>query len=195
MRGFIQLFFGAFLLLAGGVGILRAFDGTLEKTAQSIVNNGVDTTGIIEKREKVTVKAGVGKIRGLGSYYTMTYSFTTLEGKKYGSTINVSEEDAYTVRDGQKITVRYNKQTPTVNAALGFKDYFSQEDVENQPTGLFVGVGLFMLLGGVWLCWAGWRNVQPMFGNISFGGASNHALPQSRLDSVNRPNVSGFGRR
>ncbi len=66
----------------------------------------------------------------------MTYSFTTADGRKIGSEINISKEDAYAVRDGQKIQVRYNKQQPTINAALGFKEYFSQEDVENLPYGM-----------------------------------------------------------
>lgn len=199
MRGFIKLFFGAFLILAGVSGIVSAFNGTLQESAQRIVNNGVDTTGIIEKREKHTVKAKVGKIGGRGTYYTMTYSFTTLEGKKYGSTINVSEEDAYAVRDGQKIAVRYNKEQPSINAATGFKDYFSQEDIEELPIGMFVGVGLTMLLGGLWLCWSGWGNVQPLLGQISFGssgGAANHAIPQNRMNTVNRPgNAPMFGQR
>ena len=196
MRGYLKLIFGALLILSSGAGMLAAVDGTIEESAQAIVDNALDTTGVIEKRTKHTVTARKGKIGGRGSYYTMTYSFTTLEGKKYSSEINISKEDAYAVNDGQKIAVRYNKKQPSINAALGFKEYFSQEDVEDLPVGMILSTAFTMLLGGLWLCWSGWRTVQPSFGGVSFGGSNAYTVPENRMTQLNR--VSGaraFGQR
>ncbi|MEM8689464.1 MAG: DUF3592 domain-containing protein [Pseudomonadota bacterium] len=197
MGGYIKLVCGALLVLASVVGGLNMVMGGAQEAAQRIVDNGVDTTGVIEHRTKHTVSVRKGRIGGRGSYYSMTYSFVTAEGKKYASEINISEEDAYAVQDGQKITVRYNKAQPTINAALGFKDYFSQEDVENLPIGTMLFTTLLMILGGLYLCWSGWRSVGPSLGTISLGtGGSNHAVPQNRLDTLNRTGgAATFGRR
>ncbi len=198
MRGYIKLIFGAALIMASVSGMFSAVDGTAKNAAQSIVDNAVDTTGIIEKRTKHTVTARKGKIGGRGSYYTMTYSFATAEGRRYSSEINISKEDAYAVNDGQKIAVRYNKKQPAINAATGFKDYFSQEDVENLPYGTILFSAFLLLLGGGWLCWSGWRNIQPSLEQISPGsGGSNPALPQGRLNAISSgggPRTS-FGQR
>ena len=197
MGGYIKLICGALLVLASLVGGLNMVMGGAKEAAQRIVDNAVDTTGVIEHRTKHTVTVRRGKIGGRGSYYTMTYSFVTADGKKYGSEINISEEDAYAVRDGQEITVRYNKTQPTINAAIGFKDYFSQEDVENLPIGTMLFTTFLMVLGGLYLCWSGWRSVGPSLGQFSVGtGGSNHAVPQNRLDTLNRTGgAATFGRR
>ena len=197
MRDYIKLIIGAFLVLSSAAGAFAALNGTAKQAAQSIVDNAVDTTGVIEKRTKHTVAARKGRLAAGGIYYTMTYGFTTLDGKKYSNEINVSKEDAYAVNDGQKIAVRYNKKQPTINAATGFKDYFSQEDVENLPYGTILVSAVLMLLGGLWLCWSGGRNIMPSGGQFSLGsGGSSHALPQSRLNSVNRSGgAQTFGQR
>jgi len=197
MRDYIKLILGAFLVMASATGAFSALNGTAKQAAQSIVDNAVDTTGVIEKRVKHTVAARKGKIGAMGSYYTMTYGFTTLEGKKYSAEISVSKEDAYAVNDGQKIAVRYNKNQPTINAATGFKDYFSQEDVENLPYGTILFSAFLMLMGGLWLCWSGGRNIFPSGAQFSLGGGgSNHAVPQNRLNTINRSGgASTFGQR
>ncbi len=197
MRDYIKLIIGAFLVLASAAGAFSALNGTAKKAAQSIVDNAVDTTGVIEKRTKHTVAARRGKIAAGGIYYSMTYGFTTLDGKKYSNEINISKEDAYAVSDGQKIAVRYNKNQPTINSATGFRDYFSQEDVENLPYGTILFSAFLMLMGGLWLCWSGGRNIFPSGMTFSpGGGGSNHALPQNRLNTINRSGgASTFGQR
>ena len=180
MWKYVKLVLGPVLVLVAVVGSISMFDGTFEKVGREIVEGGVDTTGVIEKRVEHTVAARYRKIGGIGRYYTMTYSFTTLEGEKYSSEINISKEQAYLVNDGDKITVRYYANQPSINSALGFEEYMTEADVQDKPVGAMIAATLIMLLGGLWLSWSGWRAVRPASSAPTSRAAAYTAAPAAR---------------
>ncbi len=161
MWSYVKIALGLFVIvscIAGGIAMLS---GQMEESARRIVENGVDTTGVVEKRTKHMFAGRYGKVAGGGVYYTMNYSFTTLEGVKYGGEINITKDQAYSVNDGDKITVRYMKGQPTINAPLRFKEYMTEQDVAELPYGMMAFSFVLFIFGGMWLCWSGWQGVKP----------------------------------
>jgi len=138
MWSYVKFIFGIILIFASAAGALSVFSGDVERVGRRIVENGVDATGVIESRTEHLVAGRWGRIAGAGRYYTIKYNFTTLDGLKYSSAINVSQDQAYTARDGQQIRVRYYADQPSVNSALGFKEYMTDEDVKNAPLETFL---------------------------------------------------------
>ncbi len=199
MGKYIKLVIGLFLVLTSTVGAFSVLTGGVEEAARRIVENGVDTTGVIEHRTKHTVRGRVGRIGGKGTYYTMTYSFVTKEGEKYGGEVNVTEEQAYALTDGEKITVRYHAKQPSISSPLGFEEYMTEQDVQELPKGMMLGSSLFMLLGGLWLAWSGWRRIQEetgLFAGMGQSQAASSTLAQDRLASVGRSSDKPmFGKR
>ena len=199
MGNYVKLIFGALLVVASIAGSIKLMTGGAQESVRRIVANGTDTTGVVEKRVRHIVAGRYGKAIGGGVYYSLTYSFTTLEGQKYGGTINVTKEQAYSVGDGEQIQVRYNKQQPTINAPLRFKEYMTNEDADELPFGTMIFTSLLMLLGGAWLAWSGGRHIIP--GLMGNSGGPAYAAPGHRAAAagVNRlqhsPPRTGFGQR
>lgn len=189
MWKYVKLVLGPLLVLTAIAGSISIFDGTVEKVGHQIVEGGVDTTGVIESRVEHTVAARYRKVGGVVRYYTMTYSFTTLEGEKYSAEINISKEQAYSVNDGDEITVRYYDKQPSINSALGFEEYMTEEDAENAPKGTMIFASVLMLLLGLWLSWSGWRAVRPASTSAPAtraaarapSGAPHRAAPATRV--------------
>ncbi len=190
MRAYVKFVLGILIILSCVIGSFSLLRGDFQKVGRQIVEGGVDTTGVIEKREQVTVAARYGKVGGIGRYYTMTYNFTTLEGEKYSSEINISKEQAYAVSDGDEISVRYYAKQPSINSALGFKEYMTAEEAEDVPVATFVfSIGL-MLLGGAWLAWSGWRQIRPAMASVSTDRLDGGRMPppaRRRQETVARP--------
>jgi len=192
MWSYVRFVLGIFLMLASVAGTISVISGDAHEAGRRIVEGGIDTMGVIEKREEVTVAARYRKIGGIGRYYTMTYSFTTLEGVKYSSEINISKDQAYAVSDGDQIRVRYYKDQPSINSALGFKEYMSAEDAENVPMGTILFSALLMLLGGAWLTWSSWRHIRPERASVSTDRVAGDRMPSpspspNRTGAVARP--------
>ena len=161
MWKYVKFVLGIFLIFASVTGIVSVFSGEVEEVGKRIAENGVDTTGVIESRTEHFVAVRRGWIGGFGRYYTMKYAFTTLDGKKYSGEINITKDQAYSVRDGQQIRVRYYANQPSINAPLGFKKYMTARDAEDVPYGTMIFSALLMFLGGAWLTWSNWRRIRP----------------------------------
>lgn len=161
MWSYVKFIFGIILIFASAAGALSLFSGDVERVGRRIVENGVDTTGVIESRTEHLIAGRWGRIAGAGRYYTIKYNFTTLDGRTYSSEINVSQDQAYTARDGQQIRVRYYADQPSVNSALGFKEYMTDEDVKNAPLETFLLSALLMLIAGAWLIVSSWKHILP----------------------------------
>ena len=195
MWAYVKIAIGASLILTTIAGAIGAMKGDLEEAGMRIAEGGVDVPGFIEKREQVTMGLKAGKIGGLGRYYTMTYRFTTLDGRTLGGEINISKEQAYSTKDGQEITVRYYENQPSINAPLGFKEYMTKEDAQDLPWGTIIFANILFFCGGLWLIWSGWRKIGGGVSMPSMGGGRGRAVSQSRIDSVASGNSGGFGRR
>ena len=197
MWKYVKFVLGLFLILCSVAGAFSFFSGQAEQAGMRIVENGVDVKGIVEKREQVTVAARWGRVGGMGRYYTMTYSFQTLEGAKYGGELNVSKEQAYSVNDGDEITVRYYAKQPSINSPLGFKEYMTAEDARDLPWGAIVFALVLFAGGGGWLVWSNWRRIRPEIAGLTAGvgsGSGTPVIPQSRVNTVARkPGGPMFG--
>ena len=194
----IKLVLGVMLMLSSVAGTISFISGDAQEAGMRIVEGGVDTVGIIEKREQVTVAARWGRAGGMGRYYTMTYSFKTKDGRKYSGEINISKEQAYTISDGQEITVRYYDNQPTINAPLGFKEYMTKEDALNLPWGTIVFATLLFFFGGAWLTWSAWRQIRPTVAAVSipsFSGGAQPVIPNRANSVTARGNGRMFGGR
>lgn len=190
MRQYIKFVLGILIICSSVIGSISLLRGGLQEAGRRIVEGGVDTTGIIEKREAVTVAARFGKVGGIGRYYTVTYSFTTLDGVKYSSEINISKEQAYSVSDGDQIRVRYYADQPSISSALGFKEYMTAEEAEDVPVGTVVFSISLMLLGGAWLIWSSWRHIRPERASVSTDRVAGNRMPSpspNRTGAVARP--------
>jgi hypothetical protein len=181
MWAYIKFALGLLIMFAAVNGAFTVFNGGAEKSARRIVENGVNANGVVEKRTQHIVAGRYGKAVGGGVYYTLSYNFTTIEGVKYGGKINVTKEQAYSVRDGEKIVVRYMKGQPSINAPLRFKEYMSEQDIAELPYEMMAFSFALFFLGGLWLCWANWSQVMP--------------APNSRPSTVNINRVSSIPRR
>ncbi len=140
----------------------------------------------------------LGRVAGGGVYYTMTYSFTTRDGKKYGGEINVTKEQAYGVNGGQPIRVRYHANQPSINAPIGFKEYMTEDDVRNLPYGTMVFSSVMMFFGALWLIWSAWRQIRPA-APAGYSARMPDARARTATRSAPRPVAPGgkpaFGRR
>jgi hypothetical protein len=199
MGKYIKLVVGVLLIIFGVTGPISLMSGQYEEVGRHIAENGIDVTGVVEKRERHILVGRVGPIPGGTVYYTMTYKFTTREGETYGGEVDVSKEQAYSLQDGQTITVRYLDGQPSINAPTAFKHYFSAEDAENVPYGTFIVSSLMFFLGGAWLAWSGWSKIRP----AAPAGRSRVAAMRSQAMASSSPapaaaaprGRSGFGKR
>ncbi len=198
MWSYVKFVFGIILMFASAAGALSVFYGDVERVGRKIVENGVDTTGVIKSRTEHLVTGRWGRIAGAGRYHTIKYNFTTLDGRKYSNEINVSQDQAYTVRDGQQIQVRYYADEPSVNSALGFKEYMTDEDVKNAPHETFLLSALFMLLVGAWLIVSSWKHIPPTritpSGTQQFSARSQSAVPRPK-GTIRSHGNPAFGKR
>jgi hypothetical protein len=202
MGKYIKFVVGILLILMSFVGIINLFSGQVEETGRRIAENGVDVTGVVEKRERHIVGVRIGRIPAGTVYYTMTYNFTTREGEKYGGEVDVSKDQAYALQDGQTISVRYLDGQPSINSATGFEDYFSAEDAENVPYGTFIFSSLLFFCGGLYLTISSWLKIRPASGG---GGAAASRMAGMRVQqaAASAPaggapsggRSSGFGKR
>jgi len=199
MGKYIKLVFGVLLIILGVTGPISLLSGQYQEVGRHIAENGVDVTGVVEKRMRHILVGRVGPIPGGTVYYTMHYKFTTREGETYGGEVDVSKEQAYALQDGQTITVRYLDGQPTINAPTAFKDYFSAEDAENVPTGSIIFASLLFLLGGLWLAWSGWSAIRPTapVGTSRVAAMRSQAMAASAVaaPAAASRGRSGFGRR
>ncbi len=161
MWNYVKFGLGLLLMLSTVIGAISVMKGDAHEAGRRIVEGGVDTTGVVEKVEQVTVAARWGKVGGMGRYYTMTYGFTTKDGVSYSDEINISKEQAHAVQIGDEIGVRYYANQPTINSALGFEEYMTAEEAENVPFGTFAFSMLLFFFGGAWLTWSSWRRIRP----------------------------------
>ena len=154
MWKYVRFMLGIFLIMISIGGFFALQSGSFEETAMRIVQGGTNTDGEVVSTTRHIVAARWGKIGGAGVYYTMKYRFTTLEGESYSGEIDVTKDQTYSVNDGQEIRVRYFADQPSINAPLGFKQYMSRKDAENQPYGTIIVNNILSFLGGIWLTWA-----------------------------------------
>ena len=169
-----------------------------------IAENGVDVEGVVESRTRTLVAGRYGKVGGFANFYTMTYRFTTLDGRTLSQEINISKEQAHRTADGQKITVRYYRDQPTINSPLGFEEYMTKKDAKNLPYGTMIFSAGLMFLGGAWLAWANWRRIRPGH-DTSVSAARMAAARKAGISAPSGPATShgpgavarsgGFGRR
>ena len=201
MGKYIKFVLGILLIFMSFVGIINLFSGKVEDVGRHIAENGVDVTGVVEKRERHIVGVRIGRIPAGTVYYTMTYNFTTREGEKYGGEVDVSKEQAYSLQDGQTISVRYLNGQPSINSATGFEDYFSAEDARNPPYGTFIFSSLLFFCGGLYLTISSWLRIRPASGGGA--AASRMAGMRSQAAAASAPaggassggRSSGFGKR
>ncbi|HUS96968.1 MAG TPA: hypothetical protein VMX97_09540, partial [Hyphomicrobiaceae bacterium] len=73
---------------------------------------------------------------------------------------------------------------PSINSPLDFQAYMSAEDVGKSPVGTILFSALLMLLGGGWLVWSGWKQMQPA-SQVRVG--INSAMPSRVATVANRP--------
>lgn len=190
MWAYVKFAIGAFMILGALSGTASLLNGDLEKTAKHIVENGVTTNGVIEKRTRHIVAGRYGKIAGGMVYYTMNYNFTAADGRKYGGEVDVTKEQAYALQDGQQITVRYLDGQPSINAALGFKEYMSEKDLEELPYGTMIFSFMLFFFGGLWLCYSNWQRIKPA------GKAKPVSIPAGRVVRAGGGRAqAGFARR
>jgi hypothetical protein len=159
MGKYIKFVIGLMLVFSSIVGGHNILTGGMQEIGRKIVENGVDTTGYVEKRVKHTVGVKAGRIPGMGAYYMLHYNFTTKDGVKYGDSIKVTKDQAYGIQDGQELTIRYMNGQPTINSVLGIETYMTAEEAEEVPWGAVIPAILGMLLGGLWLAWSGGRAI------------------------------------
>ena len=204
MWTYVKFILGLSLISTSLMGSTALFDGTLEESALRIAENGVDTEGVIESTTRTFVAARYGKVGGFTNYYTMKYRFTTHDGRTLSQEINISKQQANRARDGQKITVRYYRDQPTINSPLGFEEYMTRKDAKNLPYGTMIATSIMMFLGGAWLTWANWRRIRPGQAN-SVGTSRMAAARAAGIAGPSGPPASpgpgavarsgGFGRR
>ena len=138
MWKYLKLVIGIFLLLGCVAGVISISSGEMQKAGRRIAENGVDTVGVIDSRIEHTVAARYRRIGGIGRYYTIKYSFTTLDGRKYSDEINVSKEQAYSATEGLEINIRYYADQPSINSPLDYEEYMTAEAAEDLPVGTII---------------------------------------------------------
>ncbi len=195
MGKYIKLIAGLFLLLSAVIGGFNIFSGGMERVGMEIVRNGTNTIGYVEKRVKHTVAAKLGRIPAGGAYYMMHYRFKTKEGKLYGDLIKVSKKQAYALKDGQELNIRYMKGQPNINSVMGIETYMTETQAREVPwSAVVAGLAIF-ILGGLWLVWSGWRAIGWSFPSFSpsFGKKDSYELDRAAL--LNRDLKPGGGNR
>ena len=159
MGKYIKLVIGVFLVFSSIVGGVNILSGGLQATGMRIVENGTDTVGYVEKRVKHTVGAKIGRVPGIGAYYMIHYRFKTLDGKSYSDSVKATKEQAYAMRDGQKLNIRYMKGQPSINSVMDIETYMDEETARDVPWGAVIPALLAFFFGGLWLVWSSWRAI------------------------------------
>ena len=142
---------GLLLIYGSAIGFISMVNGDVQKSQMEIVEGGVDTVGVIERRTETLVAGRVGRVPGMGKYYTLHYSYTAENGKSYGGEVDVPKEAALAAKDGGPITIRYYNEYPSIHRATEFEGYMTEEYAQKVPVAQMApGMVLFMALG-LWL--------------------------------------------
>ncbi len=183
MWKYVKFLIGLSMMSTSLIGSTAFFDGTLEESALRIAENGVDVEGVIESRTRTFVAGRYGKVGGFANLYSMKYRFTTLDGRTLSQEIGITKAQANRTRDGQKITVRYYRDQPTINSPLGFEEYMTRKDAKNLPYGTMIFTSVLLFLGGAWLTFANlWR--------IRRARAGGSAVDTSRMTAARRAGIA-----
>ena len=179
---------GLFLFVTALPVLFGNMERSMAESRQRIIENGTVTTGRIEERIEHIVGAKVGRGVGVGAYYTIRYSFTTKDGKKYWDSVDVSRAQAMAAHDGQKIRVKYHAKTPSISSAIDYKPYFKGDaSSEKQDARMMKFVSLCFLLIGAALLWFNGGRSLARFAHTASGaeGRQNaRATNAARIDRV-----------
>lgn len=197
----IRPILGALLMIAVPYGVYDMISG------QDKVRRDMEAIGKIDSLSTNTIK--VTRLAKKVDHY-ITYSFRAHDGEVYSKHYSITPAEFASLREGQKVKVRYHSHNPSINAIPALRQYTSVAELDAvTPTGnpvvRSVMLVLFFFLGG-FLIWptvaanlpqksgsaAANRNLAGRINTIG-GGA---AMPAGRAPGFGPSGgTGGFGRR